>query len=83
MPDNYQVVYTAHGQLDAEMIKAFLESNGIGVIAAGESVGTTYGITLGPLGDVDIMVTAEQADEARSLLDAMERGDFDPDRGQI
>lgn len=80
MPSDYQVVYTAHGQLDAEMIKAFLEANGIQALIAGESVGTAYGITLGPLGDIDIIVSAAQADEARSLLEAMERGDLDRDQ---
>lgn len=77
MQSDYEVVYTAHGQLDAEMIKALLESNGIECFIAGESVGTTYGIIFGPLGDMDILVANAKFDEARALLDAMERGELD------
>jgi hypothetical protein len=77
MPSDYEIVYTAHGQLDAEMIKVLLESNGIQASIAGESVGTAYGIVFGPLGDMDILVPNSQADNARSILDAMERGDLD------
>jgi hypothetical protein len=77
MPSDYEIVYTAHGQLDAEMIKVLLESNGVQASVAGESVGKSYGIILGPLGDMDILVPVDQADTARSILDAMERGDLD------
>ena len=82
MESDYQVVYTAHGQLDAEMIKAFLQSNGIEVIVAGESAGTGFGIVYGPLGDMDIYVPNKDADHARSILDAMERGDLESDSSE-
>ena len=77
MHSDYEIVYTAHGQLDAEMIKGLLEANGIQALVAGESVGTSYGLTIGPLADRDILVPARQADDARSILDAMERGDLE------
>jgi hypothetical protein len=77
MSSDYEIVYTAHGQLDAEMIKALLEANGVQASLAGESIGSSYGIVLGPLGDIDIIVPTNQADTARTILDAMERGDLD------
>ena len=77
MHSDYEIVYTAHGQLDAEMIKVLLEANGVPAYVAGESVGTSYGFTFGPLGDRDILVPVLQADDARSILDAMERGDLE------
>jgi len=49
MPEEYVVVYTANGQLEGQMIRAFLESHGIKVLA---SVGMTYGLTITPLGQV-------------------------------
>ena len=77
MSSSYEVVYTAHGQLDADLIKALLEANGVQASLAGESVGSSFGIIMGPLADIDILVPAGQADTARTILDAMERGDLD------
>jgi hypothetical protein len=77
MQSDFEIVYTAHGQLDAEMIKILLEANGLQTAVAGESVGTAYGLTFGPLGDRDILVPTGQADCARAILDAMERGDLE------
>lgn len=71
---NYVQVYAANGQLDAEMIRLFLQSNGIPAEVLGESVGTIYGLTITPLGEVKIMVPHELADEARRLLSDMESG---------
>jgi hypothetical protein len=80
MFSGYEIVYTAHGQLDAEMIKALLEANGVQAFVAGESIGKTYGIMSGPLGDMDILVPTAQFDCARSILDAMERGELDTEK---
>lgn len=71
------IVNDAGGLLQAEITKAFLESNGIPVMLSQESVGATYGLALGPLGNVAIMVPAERKDEALALLQAMEKGDFE------
>lgn len=71
---NYVHVYSANGQLDAEMIRIFLQSHGIRAESLGESVGTIYGLTVTPLGEVKIMVPEEQAAEALRLLADMESG---------
>jgi hypothetical protein len=75
-------VYTAAGQLEAEILKSFLESQGLQVILNQESVGRTYGLSAGTLGMVDVLVSQESADEARELLQAMNEGQFD-DSGQL
>ncbi len=77
MHSDYEIVYTAHGQLDAEMIKVLLEANGVQAYVDGESIGNAYAFTVGPLSDRDILVPVKQADDARSILDAMERGDLE------
>jgi len=77
MDDNFVEVYRANGQLDAETIKLFLESFEIKVLMAGESAGTVTGLTIGSLGEVPIYVLKEQARQARTLLEAMERGDLE------
>ncbi|GEM_PF-618143 len=71
------VVYEAGGLLQAEITKAFLESNGISVMLSQESVGATYGLALGPLGNVYVYVPLKQKGEALELIQAMEKGDFE------
>ena len=60
---------TADGQVEAEIIKGLLTANGVEVWLSQESAGTALGLTVGAMGEVEIMVRADQAEEARSLLD--------------
>jgi hypothetical protein len=76
MDPNYVVVYRANGKLMAESIRLFLESNGIKAISMQESAGTAYGFTIGPMGEVPVLVPEEQAQAATDLLEAMEKGEF-------
>lgn len=70
-------VFSTEGQLEAEMIKGFLEAQGINVVLSQESIGRTYGLTAGRLGQVKILVPESQAEEAVSILEAMERGEYE------
>ena len=70
-------VYTAAGQLEAEMLKGFLTAQGIEVVLNQESVGRTYGLSTGPLGEVEVMVPESQEQEARDLLAAMQAGEYE------
>jgi hypothetical protein len=72
----YECVYEAGGKLDAEMICGFLESFGIAAIIYQESVGVTYGLTVGPLGKAKIMVPEDQYEEAMVILKDMEAGKY-------
>ena len=76
MSTQYLLVYTANGMLDAEMIRSFLETAGIPSILSHESAGTVFGLTLGPLGEVEIMVPAGKFNEAKTILDEMEQGQY-------
>ncbi|MFN2302834.1 MAG: putative signal transducing protein [Anaerolineales bacterium] len=69
-------VFSAAGQLNAEMIKAFLEAKGIEVILNQESIGRTYGLSAGTLGEVDILVPESQVAEAKAYLKAMVDGEY-------
>lgn len=71
---DYVTVYTAYGQLAGEMIRLLLESFNIPAIMSQESAGITYGLTVGPLGQVKIMVPVSHANEAREILIAMDEG---------
>ncbi len=76
MSEKYVQVYTANGMLEAETIRAFLESMGIEAFVSQESVGMTYGLTVGPLGEARIYVPDDQVDQAIAALKEMEKGEL-------
>lgn len=69
-------VYSTAGELEAEMIKGFLEAQGIKVMLVQESIGRTLGLAAGTLGEVKVFVPGNQAAAAHELLAEMEAGDF-------
>lgn len=72
--ENWVVVYIAEGKLAAEMVRMTLESFSINAVIEQESVGSVYGFTVGPLGETQILVPADQEAAAREILTAMENG---------
>lgn len=69
-----EVVYLASGRIEAESIKILLESFGITAFINQESAGRTYGLTVGPLGMVEVLVPNEQVSQAKKVLEDMESG---------
>lgn len=55
-------------QMEAQIIKGRLESEGISVLLNYESAGLVYGITVDGLGEVKVMVPKRLAEEAREIL---------------
>lgn len=76
MTDPYVVVSTVQGQFVEEQLRSFLEANGIPTQVRGETIRTTYGISIDGIGSVEILVPREMANEARELLTQVERGEF-------
>jgi hypothetical protein len=74
MPAQWMPVYTAAGQLQAQIIASLLQSAGIAARLNQESAGTVYAFTVGPLGEVDVLVPAAQLAEAQALIADYERG---------
>jgi hypothetical protein len=70
----YVEVYSANGHLEADMIRLMLEAAGLHVLTRGESAGAVYGLTVGPLGEVRVLVLESEAQAANDLLDAMDAG---------
>lgn len=56
-------------QMEAQIIKGRLESEGIPVLLSYESAGLVYGITVDGIGEVRIMVPGELARQAREILE--------------
>jgi hypothetical protein len=76
-------VYSVYGQLEAEMICAFLESFEIEAKISQESVGVTYGLVIGPLGTADILVPESQVVRAKEALTQMEKGTLQDNNGTL
>ena len=70
-------IYSTDGTIKAELIRAFLETNGIRALVSQESAGIAYGFTVGRLGEARIFVYEEQVAQAEELLAALERGEFE------
>ena len=74
---NLVQVYSVSGQLQGQMIRIFLESKGISAFVEEESAGTVFGMGVGPLAEAKLFVPEEQAGQARELLAALERGEYE------
>jgi len=61
-------VYVANGQLEAEIIKGRLESEGVPAILRYEAAGLIYGITIDGLGQVTVQVPYSLAKRAKEIL---------------
>ena len=72
MIEGYKSLVRAEGQLQAEIIKAYIESQDIPCLLLQESIGITLGLTVGPFGEVDIQVPEEKYEEAELLLERMD-----------
>jgi hypothetical protein len=79
MSDRLVVVYTTAGPGPAGIIRDMLEAAGIPATTSQEGAGAAYGLTVGTLGQVEILVPEEHAVEATRLLEAMERGELGGD----
>jgi len=82
MEQQLQRVFVANGELQAQQVRAFLESAGISTVERGEALRNTHGLTLDGLGAVEIFVAAGDAEEARALLTSAEAGSFRVDEDE-
>lgn len=66
--ENWEVVHQVSGELQAELLRGLLEAQGIRVMLNQEGAGRAYGINVGRLGQVQILVLTSQLETARSIL---------------
>lgn len=66
----FKKVAEAQGITEAEIIKNFLEANGILVELRYESIGKVLGLTTNGLGIVKIFVSEEKEEEAKELIES-------------
>ncbi|PKO00685.1 MAG: hypothetical protein CVU42_02330 [Chloroflexi bacterium HGW-Chloroflexi-4] len=77
------VVFVAEGMLEAESVKLLLESFGITAYLNQESAGTAYGLTVGILGQVDVIVPPAQLVDAKQIIAEMEAGKLEANNDDI
>jgi hypothetical protein len=67
-----EVVHRAAGQIEAHIVKGKLESEGIPVLLQYES--EIFGLTVDGMGQVRVLVPADQADKAREIISTTQEG---------
>lgn len=69
-----EVVFIANGILEAESVKILLESFEIPAFINQESLGATYGLSIGTLGEVEVIVPMKFITKAKKVIKDMEEG---------
>jgi len=69
MNEKYVELTIVDGRHVADLIKSYFEANGVPIEISQESFGSTYGLTVAPLGMVHILVPECRLQEAQELLD--------------
>ncbi len=68
--DNRPVeVYRAANEIEAALVVALLDSEGIPAITSGESLGSVYGMQFGPLAEVKVLVKRALAPRAAQIIE--------------
>jgi hypothetical protein len=75
--EEWILIEKVEGQLQAEIIRGFLEAQGITVWVNPQGASHAYAVTVGTMGMVEILVPSSSAEHARQVLEAYHRGDFD------
>ncbi len=75
----WETVYVAANRMEADIIRSHLEAEDIPVVLRGEALGGVYGLTTGPLAQVEVLVPAALVNRARQVLGADEADGHETD----
>lgn len=84
---NWEIVDEVFGELQAALLRGLLEAQDIPVMLNQEGAGRAYGINVGRLGQIQILVPSDHAVRARAILNdyysgAYEDQEFEGDKGE-
>ena len=74
---HWELLAVSAGDLQAELIRGLLEAQGIQVQLSQEGAGRAIGLSVGPLGEVEILVANTQLDEARKIMEDYMAGRYE------
>ncbi len=77
MAEEWVLADKVQGQLQAEILKGLLEAQGIVVQLNPQGASHAYAVSVGTLGAVEILVPSSDYAQARQILDAYYRGDYE------
>jgi hypothetical protein len=77
--EKWEVVAEVSGELQAGLVRNLLEAQGIKVFLNQEGAGKAVGLSVGPLGEVQILVPENQSEAARKIVDDYYAGNFEVD----
>jgi hypothetical protein len=77
--EKWELVTEVSGELQAGLLRNLLEAQGIKVFLNQEGAGKAVGLSIGPLGEVQILVPEHQSEEARKIVDDYYAGNFEVD----
>ncbi len=75
--EHWEMVAQVLGELQAELLRGLLEAQGIPVTLIQEGAGRAYGINVGPLGEIQILVPSSHSQRARRVLADYNAGLFE------
>ena len=75
--DKWELVIEVSGEFQANLLRNLLEVQGIKVFLNQEGAGKAYGLTVGPLGQVQVLVPEHQSQEASQIVDDYYAGKFE------
>jgi hypothetical protein len=76
--DRWELLEQVSGSAVAEILKSFLEAQGINVVLSQEGIGESiYPVAVGPLSEVQILVPSSQLAEAQKVLADYHSGIFE------
>lgn len=66
--EHWETIYSSNGPLHAEILRSLLEAQDIPVFLSQEGAGSALGLTIGPLGEIQVMVPSSRVFLARQIL---------------
>jgi hypothetical protein len=76
---NWVTAFTVQGELQAEILRGLLEAQGIPVELSQESAARIYGLGVGPMAEVEIIVPEEKLETAQAIFADYKSGKFEDD----
>ncbi len=80
---SWKTVITVQGELQAEVLRGLLEAQEIPVHLSQEGVARAYGLGVGPLSEVDILVPEKFFQAAQNVIKKYQAGDFEEMGNQL